>query len=171
MTKPGELASEWRLACRLYECPNRAHDPAPLCWDHLLDAWRFVEARGHREHVEQTIEWLHNRNRGPRYVPPGFVYYVRLGNGDIKIGTTTMLKQRMQALHLWLTDVLAVEPGGRDVERQRHLQFAEERLSRSGRGAQREDFEPSERLIEHIAEVARQYPDLLPGDARPGSVA
>lgn len=49
------------------------------------------------------------------------------------------------------TAVLAAEPGSYALERERHMQFVNERLSR------REDFEPSERLLEHIADIRARY--------------
>jgi hypothetical protein len=71
------------------------------------------------------------------------VYYLRIGD-RIKIGFTTNLKQRLSNLRLDPGCVLATEPGGREVEWARHQDFADERYGR------REDFAPSDRLIEHI---------------------
>lgn len=71
------------------------------------------------------------------------VYYLRIGD-RIKIGFTTNLAQRVAALRLDPDAVLATEPGGRDIEYRRHLQFADERYGR------REDFAPSDRLMAHI---------------------
>lgn len=48
------------------------------------------------------------------------IYYARLGN-RVKIGTTTDLKLRMQQIRP--EELLATEPGGRAVERERHGQF------------------------------------------------
>lgn len=52
--------------------------------------------------------------------PDSLVYYLRFGP-FVKIGTTTNLHQRMQAIPH--DELLATEPGGRDVERQRHAEF------------------------------------------------
>lgn len=73
----------------------------------------------------------------------GIVYYVRMG-GMIKIGTTTNLVRRMQ--ELYATELLATEAGGQQLEVQRHREFADERRTR-------ELFEPSDRLMEHIASL------------------
>lgn len=64
-----------------------------------------------------------------------------------KIGTTTNLPQRLDSLRAQPGDLLATEPGGFDVERRRHQEFAEERFGR------REDFAASDRLLAHIARL------------------
>lgn len=73
------------------------------------------------------------------------VYYLRLGPFVVKIGTTTNLHQRVRQLRSEMQYVMATEPGGRDLEHKRHVQFAEERINR-----RREDFSLSSRLQEHI---------------------
>lgn len=78
------------------------------------------------------------------------VYYLRLADGRIKIGTTTNLKVRMADLRRDMDQVLATEPGGRDVEALRHRQFSEVREGR------REDFNPSPALMEHVAGLAER---------------
>jgi hypothetical protein len=60
------------------------------------------------------------------------VYFARVGD-NVKIGTTTNLKGRMQSLYLSLEDVLVVIPGGKDVESAYHQQFAESRIQGPGR--------------------------------------
>jgi hypothetical protein len=79
---------------------------------------------------------------GPEGPPPkplqGYVYYLMIGPSTVKIGTTTDLKSRLNQLRSDPQYVVAIEPGGRDVERQRHLQFATERIGR------RENFRLSE---------------------------
>ena len=71
-------------------------------------------------------------------------YYVRLGN-RVKIGTTTHLANRLQ--HIPCEELLAVEPGGVDVERERHRQFQQLRVTG-------EWFEYAEPLISHVAQLA-----------------
>lgn len=51
------------------------------------------------------------------------VYFARMGE-YVKIGTSTNLKARMQGLYIPLTDVLAVVPGGKEVEDAYHKRFA-----------------------------------------------
>lgn len=53
------------------------------------------------------------------------VYYMRLGN-LVKIGWTTNLDSRRADLNP--QEVMATEPGGREVERERHKQFADLRI-------------------------------------------
>lgn len=55
---------------------------------------------------------------------PHLVYYARLGHNHIKIGTTYDLTRRMAELRVVNeSNLLAAEPGGFDVEQQRHEQF------------------------------------------------
>lgn len=84
------------------------------------------------------------------------VYYLRIGD-RIKIGFTTNLRQRVAALRLDASAVLATEPGGRDVEYRRHHEFADERYGR------REDFAPSDRLLAHIARLSGDTPTATAG--------
>lgn len=75
------------------------------------------------------------------------VYYVRIHN-YIKIGYTTNVRARMSQLRVdSLSDVLATEPGGKDLELSRHKQFADLRI-----GA-RENFKADKRLMAHIEAV------------------
>jgi len=60
------------------------------------------------------------------------VYFARVGD-NVKIGTTTNLKCRMQSLYLSLEDVLVVVPGGKDAEAAYHKRFAESRVQDEGR--------------------------------------
>lgn len=79
----------------------------------------------------------------------GVVYYMRI-NGQIKIGYTGNLKQRSKAYPPG-TELLAVEPGTRDTERERHIQFGRFRV----RG--REWFLESPELAAHITELASEH--------------
>lgn len=79
------------------------------------------------------------------------IYYMRTPDQrHIKIGYTIHLPDRMSQLRVSRDALLAVEPGWKETERERHAQFAEER---QGKG-RREDFNPSRRLLAHI-DVAR----------------
>lgn len=73
------------------------------------------------------------------------VYYVRHGD-HVKIGRTTDLQSRLRSLYLDPDALLATEPGGQQLETQRHAQFADERVY-----ANRELFNPSRRLLAHIS--------------------
>lgn len=84
-----------------------------------------------------------NKSAGP------VVYYVRRSH-LIKIGTTTNLHDRM---HVLMPDeILAVEPGGRELEKERHQQFADLRI-----GKLSEHFYPGRELKEHIAKVRAEH--------------
>jgi hypothetical protein len=71
------------------------------------------------------------------------VYYVRLGLDHIKIGTTGRLMERMAELRVANpANLLAVEPGSYDLEKQRHREFDALRYEK-----RKEDFaEPAELL-------------------------
>ena len=75
------------------------------------------------------------------------VYYVR-HLGHIKIGTTMNLMNRLHGLGVGIEDVVAFEWGGRDLERQRHEQFAHLRATGDGLGV--EHFRATPELTEHI---------------------
>lgn len=75
------------------------------------------------------------------------VYYVRFGD-RVKIGTSKDLSKRLS--HIPHDEVMATEPGGVYVERQRHKQFKHLRAE-VGRG--REWFTLTPELAEHIAAV------------------
>lgn len=79
----------------------------------------------------------------------GWVYYMRI-NGRIKIGYTTNLRQRSRNYPPG-TELLAVEPGTREVEKRRHEQFS--RSLAQGR----EWFAESPDLTQHIATLAAQH--------------
>lgn len=50
------------------------------------------------------------------------VYYMRIGN-RVKIGVTTNLAERMKSIHP--EELMAIEPGGYDLEQERHSQFCQ----------------------------------------------
>lgn len=88
----------------------------------------------------------------PEYGPPpreprqeaSRVYYMRIGN-RVKIGFSTNLIERVKTINP--EELMAVEPGGQDVERRRHGQFCQ--LRTHG-----EWFELEEPLTSHIARLA-----------------
>jgi hypothetical protein len=79
------------------------------------------------------------------------VYYILFGS-RIKIGISSSLRSRLDSLPRGVR-VLATEPGGRDVERQRHGQFADCR-------AGGEWFRPTRALLTHIARLALRESDV-----------
>lgn len=80
----------------------------------------------------------------------GYVYYMRI-NGRIKIGYTANLHQRSRNYPPG-TELLAIEPGTRDLEKRRHDQFS--RSLAQGR----EWFAESDDLSSHILALAKDHP-------------
>lgn len=79
----------------------------------------------------------------PRPDPDPVVYYLRLGN-RIKIGFSTNVRKR--ASGLGVEEILATEPGSFELEKQRHREFVEYRVTH-------EWFEQGPRLLEHIVKL------------------
>lgn len=79
----------------------------------------------------------------------GWVYYIRI-NGRIKIGYTANLRQRSRNYPPG-SELVAIEPGTRELEKRRHEQFSRD-LAQG-----REWFAESERLAAHITETAAQH--------------
>ena len=89
--------------------------------------------------------------RDAAYAGQSQVYYIRIGD-HIKIGYSTNLKQRISQLRLQRSALLATEPGGRELEKERHRQFSADRIV-----SNREDFEPSPRLMAHIDAILAEH--------------
>lgn len=79
----------------------------------------------------------------------GHVYYMRI-NGRIKIGYTGNLRQRSRAYPPG-TELLAIEPGTRDLEAKRHAQFSRD-LAQG-----REWFAESAALSEHVTRLSEMH--------------
>lgn len=138
--------------CSVENCsqPSTAEIRVPICHHHLLqilqDHGQIQATLAHVLHPPQPTT--------PRPGPPGqslarcttHVYYIRFAS-HIKIGTTASVTKRMKAMHVHPSALLAVEPGDRTTERQRHAMFTDERYERT------ELFEPSARLLDHIHHV------------------
>lgn len=81
------------------------------------------------------------------------VYYVRLSEWNIKIGTTSWLPGRMSDLRVVRReDVLAAEPGSYALESERHRMFDHLRWD-----PRKEDFKPDPELMEYIAQVRAEH--------------
>lgn len=127
--------NQWTLRGKL--APAR-HTPngTPLYWLRDVDeAWRGDSA-------------------APQPHDP-VVYYLRTPSGRVKIGYTANLKRRLVQLRARAADVLAYEPGGRDVEARRHAEFADARVGRT------EDFDVSDDLARHLATLDRDVSAIL----------
>lgn len=79
------------------------------------------------------------------------VYYVRIAD-HVKIGYSKNLINRLHALRVEVSDVLAIEPGGRSIEQQRHEQFGHLRIK-----AKWENFTPGDDLDTHIKALRDEF--------------
>lgn len=169
-SSPGAFAQgeQRRDFCLIPTCDGLTEWLAPMCDEHMIEAWRWVEARPalwpphaemrrqrEREEAEAAARAAERaaRNEAARAKLAPVVYYIRRRNGHIKIGTSTQLGGRLNGLRATWDDVLAVEWGGRDVEAERHAQFATDR--RYNGSSSSEEFAPSAALLAHI-ETVRQ---------------
>lgn len=155
-------------ACRIAPTASSQEVGIPLCVEHLKayqqyleaieegerwgelmkDAWedsRHARTRGLASRLPWESDYLAARRK--LYEQQSVVYYVRIRD-LIKIGVTTNMKARM--LQVMPDEILATEPGGTDLERQRQAQFAHLKV----RG---ERFEQGEDLIAHIAQVREEH--------------
>ncbi|MDA8323237.1 MAG: hypothetical protein M0030_25980 [Actinomycetota bacterium] len=114
--------------------------PADLCAEHA-EALRRHWQPERPEVAGGDIATVRERIRLFR---TSIVYYVRFGD-RIKIGWTTELRTRLQSIPY--DALLAVEPGGKDVEQARHRQFRALSLGR-------EWFRDAEPLTSHVAMLA-----------------
>ena len=101
-------------------------------------AVRLSEMRGARERYEVAKAEL-------RQDRDGFVYYLRVGE-RIKIGYSVDVKRRMRDYPPG-SELLAVEPGDRELETKRHQQFAGSRTDG------REWFRPTADIFELVHEI------------------
>lgn len=124
--------------------------PLPLCVAHMRAAYLFFAShlRSLPEFTdEQQADWAQvGKSDEGWYLPeqPEIVYYVLIGF-HVKIGTTRDMQSRMSAL--FPDEILAIEPGGRELEGKRHRQF--NALLAKGR----EYFHPGAALQEHIRKL------------------
>jgi len=118
----------------------------PVCLGHAMRISRTYNAA-----IEEALRL---EPLSPIDRPKPFVYYLMVAPSTVKIGTTTNLPQRLSQLRTDLQYVVALELGGRDVERDRHLQFARERIGR------REDFALSGALKMHIESLQPRRDEL-----------
>jgi hypothetical protein len=132
--------------CQFRHCYRPEYDTCGLCYSHLIQCVAAVQTMPEpivREYAPDPI------GRNP--MTTSVVYYVSV-NGQVKIGTTINLRQRMQTFCLPTSALLAIEPGGREVEQRRHKQFSHLRV-------ERELFEPSPQLAAHINAAREMFGD------------
>lgn len=131
------VASEWQASA--HGATDVLPSPCRLCGSRLgircTSGWLCA-----------TCEWRHGELIDDELPPPrvDVVYYLRYAD-RVKIGTTSNPRQRFAAI--WHDDVLAMERGGRRLERDRHTQFADERFDAT------EWFAWSKRLHTHVEAV------------------
>lgn len=118
----------------------------PLCNRHMLSLMtelREIEKAAVSEFVAANPRATKlAEGVAPAHEP--LVYYVRFRD-RIKIGTSTNIQARLRSIpHEAL---LGTEPGGIDVERRRHRQFADERTNG-------EWFTATSRILQHIESIA-----------------
>lgn len=148
--------------CRWAGCKTECVDEIELCGYHFALAGKtYIEARSvfgaaamaerrQQREAEEVIKRESTRTVDDWAQDRSVVYYMRIGD-HVKIGYTTLLPDRVRQLRLNPDAVLAVEPGWKEREAERHRQFAHERVSR------REDFNPSRRLLLHIDATRSKY--------------
>lgn len=154
-----------RHKCQIKGCPFVSTIESPVCEDHMQQIGRiYLETRSVagsflrlREALNRDIAASVTRAQENAVGPDGgfieTVYYVRMSD-HVKIGTTNDLTRRLRSLYLDHDPklLLAVEPGGWSVEQHRHAQFNDERV-----WSNRELFNPSPRLLAHIADLNAKY--------------
>lgn len=81
----------------------------------------------------------------------GWVYYLRVGD-QVKIGFSSNVHQRLRSYPPG-SELLAMEPGDKKLERRRHNEFGEWLV------AGREWFQPSEELLQHTQDLVTLHGD------------
>jgi len=122
---------------------------ARICSVHL---WQAVAA--YRDDLDRVPVMLREFVKRPPLDRGAVVYYVRM-HEHIKIGFSTDPKSRFQTFAIHSDAILALEPGGRDVEAQRHRQFASLRVRHT------ELFAIDVALLAHIEQVRQTYGDPM----------
>lgn len=150
--------------CCWPSCAREQHSPKiPICWVHLSEAGRLEKSERVRLRLTKkrkySAQWVaHLANEEAKRLERELnkreaeaqVYYVQMGE-RIKIGYTKSVRNRMAQLRTHPRFVLATEPGGREMERMRHLEFA------GLRDGRKEEFFPHDRLMRHIDLIRETY--------------
>lgn len=137
-----------RQICAWNTCDETCYCELPVCLLHAV-------AIGDR--VKDLVDFVRGETVEPTeyFRPDEYVYYLMLSPQKLKIGTTTNLPKRIGQLRTDVQYVVAIERGGMTLERQRHLEFAEERIGR------REDFRISESLKSHIEALMPERDEII----------
>lgn len=146
--------NDYCWACSSPIAPDLRGSNIRLCHQHAWEvASRYRSAILARAELDALRQQEHAvaRTRAAQGNPGGdpVVYYARIGD-YIKIGFSAHLRNRLRTLRV--DELLAVEPGGPDLERDRHQQFTTDRID-----LRRENFRPSDALLEHVAGIRIQH--------------
>lgn len=148
--RPCCLPTCQRLIPRNQEHPVCRECGIAIAADYLNDATRAGLVRNEYAERVRVLRAEGDRQRIAR----SQVYYVRIPGDDlVKIGYAASLKERLTGLRVPREALLAVEPGARDVERERHQQFRAFRVN-----PKREDFWLSPELERWIQSLREQHP-------------
>lgn len=131
--------------CRWDGCRSEQFLALPLCLEHALCTAQFL----------REVFLHHNPVIDTQQRTQCFVYYVMTGPNTVKIGYTSDLRQRLNSLRTELQYVVALEIGGRELEKERHQQFAMQRIGR------KEDFTLNEALKQHIDQLQTKRDELI----------
>jgi hypothetical protein len=159
-----------------FRCAAVPADSLPLCMAHATELVgkmgdegvagaveqlaRHRVAEANKDERERLRKYWENQEvlkqkRHDEAARGAVVYYVQIRPGQVKIGTTIHLEDRMKSMRAHQReDVLAAEPGTRDLEKARHAQFKATRID-----CRREDFLESPELMSHIQMVRAHFGD------------
>lgn len=134
----GDAVADAVLEDRVINRYFEVHGEALAMEQAKRDASAAQEAADRRQ-LQQARDgqWLRNQ--------PGWVYYLLVGE-QVKIGFTGDIRQRLRS-YPPASELLAVEPGSRELEAQRHGEF------RQHLAAGREWFRPHPELVQHMSDV------------------
>lgn len=142
--------------CVVANCPRKASGRVsivPICNRHGIDIAKVFRGEvlelAKREDADRTERAHEKREQSAGNREGSLVYYVQIGD-YIKIGFSTRLRRRYATLRA--DRLLAIEPGGPELERARHRDFAADRID-----MRRENFRQSQSLLEHIADLRDCY--------------
>lgn len=128
----------------------------PICYEHGYEISQSYRLRlqhdikmQHMKDQEATVQRVERIEKQVGNRTGGVVYYAQIGD-YIKIGFSTRLRNRLRTLRV--DRLLACEPGGPEIERQRHKEFASDRID-----LRRENFRPSDRLTAHIKATLEEH--------------
>lgn len=133
---------------------NREHDVCQDCGIEIAIAhWHQASMRSAVAAELRARRDERREQRRQQLAANSVVYYIEVRPGVVKIGYTGNLKKRLMELRVSHTALLAIEPGGRDVEQERHQWFAHVRIH-----ARREDFDLAPEIQGHIAAMRVLHP-------------